>query len=559
MRKKIFFFPLFLMFFLLTPIANLLAQETWEDICPGWIEASGGISDLKIAVDKVNDIVYIAYINRMSNDLDVQKFENGDYDLTWGEEVTTYPDSEMGFYFDLRVNPRTNELYIAYNDPENGYKATVKKFNGLNWELVGTAGFSEGSIGDPMLAFNVELYEERADHMVLAYVDHAYSNFISVQAFTDEEGWTYNYGGERGMCLADNCELAFEPYIVYKNCGTYRSTDGVMYYTPLLVYGYKTTDNRRGINIVQSEMGMAKLKEVELTNNESEFITGISFDEYSLGKFNINYALSSGKVETLKYIWYENGSSVNDISKILSLNTNSFGDNITSNVNYSASANRPLVAFRSDGGFHPNKVNVIYFDQNGEWGYVGDPEVDEANENIYYPVTALNGEGDIYLAYVNQRTGYDPQIYIKKFIFPKSSSNNQYEASCTQEGKLRIVTDKDRVKQEDVYLYTEDGDFVERDVTNYSGEFTFENLERGEDYYLVARKKKNISYDYYQKRRIVYIKKYAATFGEEWVKKFDGRYRLKIDDDGDFRFYKKYKGVEKFTGCEADGVTMWLE
>jgi hypothetical protein len=45
-------------------------------------------------------------------------------------------------------------LYVAYHDVGNGSRATVARYNGTDWEAVGSAGFSAGMAVYPSLALD---------------------------------------------------------------------------------------------------------------------------------------------------------------------------------------------------------------------------------------------------------------------------------------------------------------------------------------------------------------------------------------------------------------------
>jgi hypothetical protein len=66
------------------------------------------------------------------------------------------PDFSLGGagYLSLVFNPATGEPYVAYVDEGHSNKATVMKFDGNNWVNVGNAGFSAGEAHWTSLAFS---------------------------------------------------------------------------------------------------------------------------------------------------------------------------------------------------------------------------------------------------------------------------------------------------------------------------------------------------------------------------------------------------------------------
>lgn len=139
----------------------------------------------------------------------------------------------------LKFSP-SGEPYVAYQDSVNSYKATVMKFDGTNWVNVGTAGFSAGSIGGPSLAFspNGEPY--------VAYQDNANSYKATVMKF-DGTSWVNvgTVGFSAGPLSAPS--LAFspsgEPYVAYSDAANSNKAIVMKYVATLVQYTVNISAN----------------------------------------------------------------------------------------------------------------------------------------------------------------------------------------------------------------------------------------------------------------------------------------------------------------------------
>jgi hypothetical protein len=69
-------------------------------------------------------------------------FTTSYYDTSWKYLGTPGFSAGRIVYPSLAINPVTGELYIAYMDSINSDRATVMRFDGTNWIIVGNAGFS---------------------------------------------------------------------------------------------------------------------------------------------------------------------------------------------------------------------------------------------------------------------------------------------------------------------------------------------------------------------------------------------------------------------------------
>jgi len=144
-------------------------SSTWETVAVGGTELpEGDAYSPKLVFQPTTNELYLAYENYIaSDDTDrvlVEKFTDGSWQAVDWESISegnAYPPT-------LAFNPSTNEPYISYSDyyGERAGKATLMGFTGSNWQVVGAAGLSEGSVMSTSLAFNPSTKEP-----YLVYID----------------------------------------------------------------------------------------------------------------------------------------------------------------------------------------------------------------------------------------------------------------------------------------------------------------------------------------------------------------------------------------------------
>ena len=143
MKKILFTIALF--------ICSLSNAQTWQNLGSDGIvfpNALNSLSRLTIALDN-NNVPYVCQIDSNTNQPVVKKL-NGNSWVNVGQPST---GNTVCSYSSLAIS-NNNVPYIAYRNSDlnsginTGY---VKKFDGANWVLVGTNGFTNGNEGDYIL------------------------------------------------------------------------------------------------------------------------------------------------------------------------------------------------------------------------------------------------------------------------------------------------------------------------------------------------------------------------------------------------------------------------
>jgi hypothetical protein len=141
--------------------------EIWRLNGSSWvlIGSLGDVTEFSVPM-AINDstIVYVAIV-RSNNSVIVQKYDTA----VWSNVGDTVFRANVSLAVDKSGVP-----YVIGTDENNGYKCSVKKFNGASWEYVGSPGFTEGTvvstsyqvqiamddIGTPFVAFSNEIQTE---------------------------------------------------------------------------------------------------------------------------------------------------------------------------------------------------------------------------------------------------------------------------------------------------------------------------------------------------------------------------------------------------------------
>jgi hypothetical protein len=126
-----------------------------------------------------------------------------------------FSDSNVG-YTSLTFDS-TGQLYVAYvDDWENTFIGMVKKFNGTEWINVGLSGFSNGWVDCTDLAISP------SGQPYVAFKDLGNSAGASVKKFNGTE-WVYIGNPSFSSASAENLCIAFstegQPYVAFKDYG----------------------------------------------------------------------------------------------------------------------------------------------------------------------------------------------------------------------------------------------------------------------------------------------------------------------------------------------------
>lgn len=186
-------------------------NEEWQ------IVGTAGISDGYATYQSlaINDgVPYVAFRDDLnSRTTTVMKYDEGSWQVV----------GSKGFSANPSISPKASEYqslkfdngvpYVAYKDyGPSSNKATVMKFNGTKWVVVGDANFSAGGVDYTSLAFDNGV-------PYVAYKDDHYSAEATVMKF-ENDSWKVVHTVAFSAGAVDYTHIAFDagvPYVAYSD------------------------------------------------------------------------------------------------------------------------------------------------------------------------------------------------------------------------------------------------------------------------------------------------------------------------------------------------------
>ncbi|MEO6286621.1 MAG: T9SS type A sorting domain-containing protein [Dyadobacter sp.] len=192
-----------------------LVSGVWTTLGAAGFAGGQGNQSCSMALSSTN-VPYVAVISSVDLQASVWKLTAG----TW-EKVGADVSEEMAGGVEIALNS-ADVPYVLYRDQKSinaiSGRATVKKFNGLSWELVGTEGFSDNFIQ------SLDIAIDKNDVPYVAYEDGGHGLQATVQKFN---GASWELVGPVGFTgsWAKFISLAIDqdnvPYLGFQDFGAF--------------------------------------------------------------------------------------------------------------------------------------------------------------------------------------------------------------------------------------------------------------------------------------------------------------------------------------------------
>ena len=317
--------------------------------------SSASASSISIDFDNNNN-PYVAY---KDVDIKVKKFDG----INWIDVGNTSSNTNFEFSFKIASN---NAPYICFQNSSNNNKATVKKFNGTLWELVGNDGFSVNQSNYISIAIN----NQNIPYVV--YSDASIANKVSVQKF---ENNAWNYVGLQGFSQGQ---------------ASYTCIDFDTNNIPTIIYSDGS---------VNSKLTMQKF-----TSNLWQTVGQNGFSSNSVSDLSFNFDSNNNPYVICKNI-------VSELAEVYQFNQSQWvilpipSQNLSSNPSISINNNNIIISLKNifDGDFLD--VKKLF---NNNWLKIGDSGIVISDLSKY----AIDNQGVVYMMYKNK---IDNKAYIKKY------------------------------------------------------------------------------------------------------------------------------------------------